>query len=222
MKKIAQGLQFNVYSNGNKVIKKPTSKIQMALKLIKWTPILLLKPIKLKLETNNLILIRKNSIINIQKSSIDFKLLGNPIFKGNYIEQDKVVVLGICLREDFEKAKIWIDKFIDLIFESWKNGFSETVFNFTINNGVDREGKVILIDFGELTFEKKDVEKAIKIKRWEKSWSFNMDLNKQFQEYYKKQMQEKLTLDNLNKYWDLNKKTISKYFKEAIAKPKPF
>ena len=79
----------------------------------------------------------------------------------------------IYLKKDYEEAKIWIDKFIELIFECWKEGFSERVFNLTINNGVDKKGNVIFIDFGELTFKKKNVKKAIKTKRWEKSKSFN-------------------------------------------------
>lgn len=206
MEKVGQGLQFNVYSNRNKVIKKSTSKIQRASKLIKWTPGLLLKPIKLMNEINKSVLIGKNSIDNIRKSGIDLELLANPIFNKNEIQQDKVEILSDYLRRDFEKSKIWIDKFIELMVECWKNGFSERVFNLTINNGVDKEGRVVLIDLGELTFEKKEVRNAIKIKRWEKSWSFNCDMNKEVKEYYKKQMRERLTLHNLNKYWNLNKR----------------
>ncbi len=205
MKKIGQGLQFNVYSKENKVIKKPTSKFQIMFKLIKWSPILLFKPFKLRNEINKSILIRKKSITNIQKLKINLKLLGNPIFKKDRIEQDKVEVLGSYLKKDFIESKIWIDKFIKLIFECWKDGFSEKVFNLTINNGINKNGEVILIDFGELTFEKKDVEKAIKIKRWEKSWSFNWDIKKEVKTYYQEQMQNKVNLNNLNKYWNSNK-----------------
>ncbi|MFW6027125.1 MAG: hypothetical protein ACOCRX_12390 [Candidatus Woesearchaeota archaeon] len=209
MKKISQGLQFNVYSKGNKVIKIPTSKFQMVLKLIKWTPTLILKPIKLNSEINKGISIGKTSIENIQKYNINLELLGNPIFHKNKIEQDKVEILGSYLKKDLEEAKKWIDKFILLIFECWKEGFSERVFNLTINNGVDKNNNVILIDIGELTFEKKDVVRAIKIRRWEKSWSYNWDLNKEIKEYYQREMKEKLTLKNLNKYWNINK-SISK------------
>lgn len=205
MKKIGQGLQFNVYSKGNKVIKKPTSKFQMSLKLIKWKPILFLKPITLKNEINKSVLNRKKSIKNIKRSKINLELLGNPIFYENIIEQDKVEVFGLYLKKDYEEAKIWIDKFIELIFECWKNGFSVRVFNLTINNGVDKNENVIFTDIGELTFEKKDVEKTIKLKIWEESWSFKRDMEKEIKDYYQEEMNKKITLTNLNKYWNLNK-----------------
>ena len=205
MEKIGQGLQFDIYAYGDKVIKRPTSKFQMCSKLLLWTPNLWVRPFKLKSELIKAIQRRKYSIENIQKVKINLELLGNPIFRKNEIEQDYVNVLGSYLNEDINKSKIWVDKFIDLIFECWKYGFSENIFNLTANNGVDKFGKVIFIDIGELTFEKNDVEKTIRIRGWENSWSFYSDLNKEIKAYYQEQMRTQLTLKNLNKYWSLNK-----------------
>ncbi len=201
MEKIGQGLQFNVYSYGSKVIKRPTSKFQMCSKLLLWTPSLWIRPFKLKNELVKEIQRRKHSIENIQRLNIDLELLGHPIFRKNEIEQDYVNVLRSYLNEEFSQSKIWVDKFIDLIFECWKYGFSENSFNLTANNGVDKFGRVVIIDIGELTFEKNDVEKTIKIRGWENSWSFYSDLKKEIKEYYQEQMKSQLTLKNLNKYW---------------------
>ena len=177
----------------------------MCYRLLLWTPYLWVRPFKLKSELINAIQRRKYSIENIKKSQINMTLLGNPIFGKNEIEQDYVNVLGNYLNEDFNNSKKWVDKYIDLIFECWKYEFSDNIFNLTANNGVDKYGKVILIDIGELTFNKDDVEKAIEIRRWEKSWSFYSDLNREIKAYYREQMRTQLTLKKLNKYWGLNK-----------------
>jgi len=202
MKKIGGGLQFNVYSSGNKVIKIPTSRNQMEKKLVAWDSTLLLKPSKLKKEIDKSILIRKESIEKIKNLNLDLELLANPVFNENKIEQDKVVILKHLLKKDFEESKNLIEGYIQLIFECWEYGFSERVFNLTINNGINAMKKVVLIDFGEVTFNKLHVEKAIKIRRWEKSWSFNWDMKKKIKTYYKKRMKEEMTLFNLNKYWN--------------------
>lgn len=202
MKKIAQGLQYNVYSkNENKVIKTPTSKTQIILKLLSWNPRHIFKPSLLRKTLNQTIIDRKNSIENIKKIPFDKKILANPIFKLNKIEQDKVIILEKFLKENPEKAKQYINKYIESIFQTWSYGFSDRIFNLTINNGIDKTNKVVLIDFGELTFKKEDVIKAINTTRWEKSWSFKKDLNKEVKEYYKKEMKEKITLSNLDRYW---------------------
>jgi hypothetical protein len=202
MKKIAQGLQFNIYlRDDNKIIKIPTSNIQILFKLLSWNPFFLFKPILFKKTIRKTISDRKESIENIQKIKLNKKILANPIFKIKEIEQDKVKVLGKYLKKDFNEAKKYIDKYIDLTFESWSYGFSDKIFNLTINSGIDKFNNVVLIDFGELTFKKKDVATAIKNIRWEKSWSFKRDLNKEIKKYYKNRMKEKLTLSNLDRFW---------------------
>lgn len=202
MERIAQGLQFNVYSkNDDKIIKIPTSNIQILLKLILWEPLYLFKPISLRKTLRKTISDRDESIKNIQKIKLNKELLANPIFRAKEIEQDKVKVLGKYLKKDFNEAKQYINKYIESIFQTWSYKFSDRIFNLTINSGIDKTNKVVLIDFGELTFKKEDVIKAINTTRWEKSWSFKKDLNKEVKEYYKKEMKEKITLSNLDRYW---------------------
>jgi len=200
MKKIGQGLQFNVYEKGDNVIKTPTSKSQIKLKLLLWTSSYLLKPSKLEKEAKRTIKERKEVLQEIQRRKLELSLMANLIFRENEIEQDKLIPLGQYLG-DYETAKEKINEYINFIFNCWKNGFSERTYNLTINNGVNPNGNIVLMDFGEITFRKPDVERAIKIKRWRKSWSFKKDLKKEIKKYYDKQMLEKLTLSNLNKYW---------------------
>ncbi|RLF62434.1 MAG: hypothetical protein DRN16_01525 [Thermoplasmata archaeon] len=200
MRKIGQGLQFNVYEKGDKVVKTPTSKFQIKLKLFLWTPSYLLKPSMLEKETERIIKEREEVLQEIQKRKIEPSLMANLIFRENEIEQDKLIPLGQYLK-DYETAKEKIDEYISFIFNCWKNGFSERTYNLTINNGINSDGEIVLMDFGEITFRKSDVERAIKIKRWRKSWSFKRDMKKEIRDYYDKQMLERLTFSNLNKYW---------------------
>lgn len=200
MKKIGQGLQFNVYEKGKKVIKIPTSKFQIKLKLILWMPWLLFRLSKLEKEARKVIKERIATIKEVRKKKIKSFLLANVNIKKNWIEQDRVKPLGKYLKNSDNWKEI-IDNYINFIFEGWKYGFSEKTYNFTTNNGVDEKDRIVLTDIGELSFKKYDVEKAINTKRWEKSWTFKWDLPKRIKEYYDEQMIRNLTLSNLNKYW---------------------
>jgi len=203
MKKIGQGLQFNVYENGNKVVKVPTSKFQIKLKLLFWTPPYLFKLSRLEKEATKTIKEREEIIKEIQKRKIKTSLLANLNFN-NKIEQDRVIPLKKYFK-DYGESKGKIDEYINFIFDCWKNGFSEKTYNLTVNNGINSKGQIVLMDFGELTFKKSDVKKAIESKRWRKSFSFKRDLKGKIREYHDKQMFKRLTLNNLNKYWKESK-----------------
>src|SRR3989344_6597711 len=136
MKKIGQGLQFNVYENGVKVIKTPTSKFQIRIKLLLWTPSYLLKPYELEKEAKRTINEREEVLQEIQKRKLKPSLLANLVIRENEIVQDRVTPLGEYF-ENYERAKARIDEYIDFIFDCWRNGFSERTYNLTINNGVN-------------------------------------------------------------------------------------
>jgi len=202
MKKIGQGLQFNIYQKGNsKVVKIPTSKIQTLFKLLSWNPFYWLRPILLIKRINRAASQRENSIKNIKKIKLNRKLLANPIFRKKEIEQERVIPLGNYLKKDFKEAKKYIDKYIESTFETWSYGFSDRVFNIIGNSGVDKSDRVALIDFGELTFSKERVSDLIKKKRWKKTIGSKIFVRKKIRKYYYKKMKEKLTVSNLNKYW---------------------
>ncbi|MBT4166356.1 hypothetical protein HOE04_04930 [archaeon] len=200
MKKIGRGLQFNVYEKGNKVVKTPTSKFQIKLKLLLWTPSYLLKLFELEIQAKRIINEREEVLQEIQRRRFEPSLLAHLIFRENEIEQDRVTPLKQYLR-DYKTAKEKIEEYINFIFDCWKNGFSERTYNLTINNGVNSNDDIVLMDFGEITFRKSDVERAIKTKRWRRSWSFKRDIENSIRRYYDKQMLRRLTLSNLNKHW---------------------
>ena len=205
MKKVGQGLQFNVYLKDGKIFKKPTSKFQMILTLVSWSPLLLFQIKKLKKEISQATNLRNIAITNLKRIDYDKKILANLVFNENSIGQDKVIPLEQIINKDYDKSKIIIENFIKLIFECWKNGFSDKIFNLTINNGITDSGEIVLMDFGEMTFKKSDVEQDIEEKRWERSRDFKTRLRKDIKSYYKKRMIEEMTILNLNKYWKSKK-----------------
>ncbi len=200
MKKIGQVLQFVVYDKGDRVIKVPTSNFQIARKLLSWYPSFLFRPFELKRIILNSVKDREDALCGIKRRKIDLSLMANLVVEGREISQDKVEVFGKYIRGCSDKTTM-VDKYIDHIYCCWGSGFSDRIYNFTINNGVNSKGDVVLIDFGEITFDRSHVAQKIKERRWGKSWSFKWDLEKGVKDYYDTQMAERLTLGNLERYW---------------------
>jgi len=204
MKRVGRGLQYTVFKKNKKVTKILNSKRTIKKILLLWYPHrYFLRPKKLEKVAQD---IRKNTLKNVTqiKKLKDTKILGNPIIKKESIDQDLVIPLGKIIRKT-KNPQEYIQKTIQLIFDCWKEGFSDLVYNFTINNGVTKNKEVILLDFGEVTFDKETVKKQIKSKRWLRAWSYKVAMPFKLRKYYKKEMRKNITLKNLNKYWK-NKK----------------
>lgn len=76
----------------------------------------------------------------------------NPAFGENgAYNQDKVEVLGNALLGcGQEEGGRLLDSYAELVLLHRRYGIADTSLNFTVNNGVDAEGRVVLIDFGEV------------------------------------------------------------------------
>lgn len=142
----------------------------------------------------------------IIESSIDQKLIANPKKEtSNSYSQDKVETLGVYIStHSFEENKEIIDLYIEHILETWQNGFSDKIFNFTRNCGIDKNGRIVLLDFNEVVFNKESVRKLINKKRWLHSWSYTYWLyftNRNLWLYYRSVMDKKITFENLEIFW---------------------
>jgi len=127
----------------------------------------------------------------------------NPIFEGEAVyTQDKVAILGDVLSEGstVEGQKL-IDSYIELILLQWQYGISERVFNFTINNGVDRDYNVVLLDFGEITSDKDKITLGIDNQRWLQAISYQQHMPESLKDYYASKMNERLTTQTLSNIW---------------------
>lgn len=150
-------------------------------------------------------LIDKSRVIEINRYVrlyVDPVIVGHPVFLGgiNY-EQDRVEPLGTILERSGPAAKRdIIDQYIESIFAHWENGFSDTVFNFTINSGLGSGGNMVLLDFNEIVMSKQETQRRIVSKRWFRTWSYKQ-LDPGLQDYYSKRMDEIITVDALNEHW---------------------
>lgn len=141
----------------------------------------------------------------------DMSSIGNPIYlsKTSYT-QDKVVVFDEYIEShSLEENKKLIDAYIESIFETWRNGYSDIIMNFDRNCGVNKEGKVVLIDFNEVTFDKSEMAERILGKRWINCHSYKRYLPEgPLKEYYASAMERAMTIENLDRFWKNNEKFL--------------
>ena len=145
----------------------------------------------------------RQNVLRVMDSRIDKQLLGNPLLvhRADYT-QDKLQIMSEYLStHSFVENTKSVDAYVELIFATWRAGFSDIIFNFSHNCGITSSGTVVLVDFNEVTFAKEVVAERIRIVRWEKSYSFRVLPNGPLKEYYQKTMAEKITLANLERYW---------------------
>ena len=222
MRKIGEGLQFRVFEvdkNSKRVMKIPLSDDEIAQKITAWINQRIQNPSS----SSPMFTFEEKFISTLKEREHSYNfmkqltqrvpqvqtIIGNIEFLDNLVmEQDRVTILGNLINDSvlkIEFQKQLIDNFIKLIFECWKYGFSDRVFNFTENTGIDERGNLIQIDCGEIVYEKEDVEELINTKRWLNSWSYTKDLQlSEIKKYYAKIMDEHITTENLEKYWRKN------------------
>ena len=90
-----------------------------------------------------------------------------------------------------------IDRYIALLFRLWEHGFNDRPFKFCFNFGVGSDGQLILLDLGELYFEKAQALERIHARHWEMLHLRDKRLNA----YYRRAMEAAMTVANLEKYW---------------------
>ncbi len=174
MKRIGKGYFYNVYDLGNgRVLKKQKTSFALFWHIMVINGFLPHAVGEYRRAIRTLPQI-KQVYSELMQNVSNTQLLGNPLFNtGIEYEQDKALVLYDALRKaPLEEQYLLVEKYITLIKELWKYGCHETVYNFTINNAVNKDGEVILIDFNEMTFDKTVVEQDIEKKEWLHRWSY--------------------------------------------------
>lgn len=207
MKKIGEGYFYNVYDLGNgRVLKKQKNKIGL-LRYIVITNCFLPRAINEYRKAIKNIPTIKYIYQGVIERFPSLSIFGNPVFlEGINYEQDKVLTIRQILHtQNKDEIQELLEKYITCIKELWRHGCHEKVFNFTINNGVKKDGGVILIDFNEISFDKNDVIQDIKKKTWDHRWSYThlyLGYKKDLREFYSRRMSEELTLENLEALWE--------------------
>lgn len=201
MKKIATGYYNSVYDLGNGYVFKKKNTLLERFRKIYSEEHSVMNTIQVmkKIPKEHLSLLEQEIQQGLFKG--DVALLANPVFKNNGYIQDRVITIKDyfavhCLEEN----KKIIDSYIRSIHQCWRNHIHEEVFNFTVNNGVDRAGNVVLIDFNETSRDKKAALMCITSKRWLKSMSYTT-LSPELKDYYAQAMKQGITEEKLEFYW---------------------
>lgn len=204
VKKIGQGIQYSIYTCGSdRVSKIPASNFTRFCTRVTW----------LEAGLSSVFSDIRQSRVDAERSITGLKrrmsdklspLLGRPTLFDNYsYDQDLLKPVGeYFAANDYCRGVVIVDKYIDSIFNLWQFGISDAVFNVTINSGVDKDGNVILMDLGELIFDKDEVRRTIWTRLWLTQFSYLDIQDLKLRAYYAKAMLSRVTIENLDYHWD--------------------
>jgi hypothetical protein len=208
MKKIGNGLQYVAYDAGRgRVFKRPTTKREKIAKLKSWD-FKTAATIDKKLKS-----IRKHGLVSINtlrnillNKSINAELIGNPTFTGKLsYTQDKVTPIGEFIKtHTLRENRRVLKNYIALEHKLWQYGISDDARKPTVNNGVRKNGEVILLDFGECTFQKSKIVKDIKNNTWLSQRSLENLQDRHLRDFLINLIAKEITLEKLNYFWKQN------------------
>lgn len=212
LKLLAGGLQYNVYDLKNgRVLKKPKTKSERIALLKKWQDkkeftVREIKKIKEEADMASELTSRLSETMEERLWKVDIELFGNPKFvKKSIYTQDKVITLGdFLLRYNLKQGRRILRGYAKSVAKAWRYGFGENVFNFSINSGVNKKGRVIFIDISEFELNKNRVKRIIAQKRWLKSWSYKNLSDSRLKNYYQVIINKELTLKKLDENWKMD------------------
>ena len=159
MKKIGEGYYYNVYKiDNNQVLKKVKNKMQIFAYIFFCNR----GNYKNTLKEYNIVIKSiprlRNEYSKVFSLVPDADMFGNPEFI-NEIEYKQDLIKDIkninSLKES-EFVKVVLD-YIILLKQLWSLGLSDSVFNFSINCGYNKNNRLILIDFNEVSFIKNEI-----------------------------------------------------------------
>lgn len=213
MQTLGHGAQFEVGTDGDYVYKTLHTVEKSAAIYRSWGYGLITRDLeKLASDTLDHATTSLEGVRNLLQSHPELAAsLGNPVMdeKLGY-RQDKVTVMGAALRQATPaRARKYIDEYIDLLLFHASYGFADPILQMGTNYGVNKDDKVILIDIGELTFDKEAAVKAARTQAWRKADTFYSPFrfhNKYIipvllKPYYRRQMLARFTPEAIEASW---------------------
>jgi len=148
----------------------------------------------------------KNSLKLLQGlkacQEFDPNMFGNVTIINLDYTQDKVIPLGEILdRTTLEGSKELLQQYVQLVKYLWKFGIHEKSMKFRTAIGVSSDGTLIVIDFGEVTTDKKVVLSSITTKHWLRASSYKKTVNEELKLYYAELMEQAITAQELQEIW---------------------
>jgi len=201
MKKIDAGIEYKVYDIWNeKILKVPKNILEIFITHLDWYTELYFHPIKLIKKTIYTYKLREESTKYIF-AHVDKSIFGNIEYQGKNIIQDKVIIGKLYIDHNPSRVREYCEKYVQQLFELWKYSCSDIHFNFTLNTWINSRNNLIFVDIGELSFKKKEVSDFIRSQAWLKWYSYLHELSSDAQTVCRAIFWEKITRQNLEKYW---------------------
>jgi hypothetical protein len=213
MQTLGQGAQYKVTADGDRVFKSLVTLEESVAIYKKWGYGLITRDLEgladktLKHAATSLKGIRK--ILEAHPELAPS--LANPVIdeNSNY-SQDKVTVFGEALKAcSRRQARDFIDQYINLQFYFAGFGFADPKLQVGVNYGIDKNSKVVLIDLGEVTFEKDSAVAAATAKKWRTAVTYwipqpypmKHTIPVSLKLYYRKQMLTRFTPEAIVSNW---------------------
>ena len=150
------------------------------------------------------------SLYLLKRSHLPPKYLAYPEFlERGVIKQKRVIPLEDEIRrliasKKIKEARALINKALTFFMSLWQYGIHEKTFKLTSNFGIDGN-QIVLLDFLELTGNKKKVEKQLRKKLWRNATWMKKGYPPTFIDYYLHMADTKLTLHNFRTLWKKNR-----------------
>lgn len=213
MKTLGQGAQYKVATDGDRVFKTLITLQESTSMYRKWGYGFITRDLKgLATKTLKHATVSLQGIREILEAHPELgPSLANPVIdrNSNY-SQDKVTVFGEALKASSRlQAKDFIDQYIDLQFSMANYGFADPKLQVGVNYGVDKDSRVVLIDLGEVTFEKDIAIAAAASKKWRiavtywvpQPYPMKHTIPISLKPYYRKQMLTRFTPEAVATNW---------------------
>ncbi|MBO6576733.1 MAG: hypothetical protein JJ896_13975 [Rhodothermales bacterium] len=200
MEHIGSGWQFDVYATGERVRKVPVTPLRMAIRVLRSYPGLLLRPHKLVAKVRKLTAERTAVLKELDRRQLHDYLLANFRNERGVYTQDRVTTLEDVFALSRLDARWVLDRYVQSIKSGWQSGMAETSFNFTVNHGMDRHGRVVVLDVGELSFDRDEALDLVASRFWERAYSVQT-LPESLRTYLLRTMAREITPRALMRIW---------------------
>jgi hypothetical protein len=203
---IKNGAQYRVYSIwGRRVIKVPHN-LRRAQSIFRgWSSTMTNEEIKHHAQLsvdNGHRSVRKLEQLSKLHPAVSEYLCRPRFYRSGSYSQLRVKTLDqVFSAQDFDANLLTIEAYAVALLKEWEYGFCESEFNICMNNGLNAEGGIVLIDFGDVVFSKAEVERVMRKKPWLSSWSYTTGLPKELRKPFAEIMARTLTPANLKHLW---------------------
>ncbi len=136
-------------------------------------------------------------------SRIPHEIFANPVFIKNLnYSQDKVVIVADILEKNsLKENKKIIDQYIEFQKILWSYQMHDKTYKLQPNYGINRNGQLVCIDFGEFAYTKEEALKSINGQKWLARGTYKNWPDIELKNYYTKCMKRLMSKESLNNYW---------------------